>query len=47
MDGHELKSSLNIPAYLHLVSTINNHLEFDIKGNTGLFFKNQMVFPRV
>jgi hypothetical protein len=45
MDRHELVSSLKMPAYLQLVSAITHHLEFDIKGNTGWFFNNQMVFP--
>jgi len=45
MDRHEVESNLKMPAYLHLLSTINHCLEFDIKGNTGLFFNNQIVFP--
>ena len=45
MDRHEVESNLNMPAYLHLVSKINHYLEFDKKGNTILFFTNQIVSP--
>lgn len=45
MDRHEVESNLKMPAYLHPASTINHHLEFDIKGNKGFAFKNQIVFP--
>jgi hypothetical protein len=45
MDRHEVETNLKMAAYLHLVSTINHRLEFDIKRNTGWFFRNQIIFP--